>query len=198
MDCWCCVCCALDPGVLAASIQVSMSAGTHMRTDPTQILHLFTNLDTNKNGSVDWNEFQAFLIGKYRIPSSTVLRVFESFDTNEDKELDLDEFIEMVTVINELVGKYDIQKAKEFQRRTYCVACSAVYSICCCPCTICMSCLFSYYVGLIFLQYLGERSQHELIQMNRDIIEEAVQFAQEHDTSRIKKVVDTQRGAFCQ
>lgn len=179
----------MNPDTLALSTErLAAAAGVRLnRTDKEKIPVLFGELDTDKNGTLDRDEFKAFLVGRFHVSTDTAIKVFNAFDTNEDNELDIDEFEHVITAVNDLVVKHELEAAKETTSRTACLGYASCCCAFCCLCTAGVSVCVWLYSTWEYTQFMAPdnvKAREE--KTNEKITQGIIKFAEKHDRTRAK------------
>ena len=89
----------------------------------------------NQSGSLDIQEFKAFVLGRFNLPVDFVTELFSKYDKDGSKTIDKPEFIEVVNKFNDIIKKFDDAEDAFSMGKMYQLAGIGYFMMCCCLCT---------------------------------------------------------------
>ena len=139
-----------------------------LRINPEEITTLFNQLDANKNGTLEADEFRAFICGRFYISPD---KLFALYDVDKNSTIDVDEFKLIIDVMNKICAKYDREEINGLTSKAQAVGAAGCFAYCCCICTLGISCCCLIRATNDMAQYM-EKSNERKAQYNLKIGEE--------------------------
>ena len=115
---------------------------------------IFKQIDTNKDGTLDYQELSGFFTGR-DIDSQNIKLIFEQFDKDRSKTIDKDEFVAMCNKFNDISIPFFTAEETHFNRTmtANCAPQCMLLGGCCCCCTCGLSgCCAGLIVGVCCIE----------------------------------------------
>ena len=104
---------------------------------------IFDQMDTDKNGTLDKDEFTIYILGKFSVSRDQALQIFKSYDLDKSNTIDKAEFGILLGKMDDINIAMDYERDKKIYEH---ITCAAKWTACgCyfCLCTLCLSCYVS-------------------------------------------------------
>ena len=96
---------------------------------------LYEQLDTDRSGTLDKNEFAIFCKGRFDIDQHFSDKIFEAADSDGNNQVDRDEFLHIMQVCEEADQTFTSQEGNYVMGELSLLAQLAMCAYLCCPCT---------------------------------------------------------------
>lgn len=104
---------------------------------------IFDQMDTDKNGTLDKNEFTIYILGKFSVSREQASAIFKAHDLDKSNTIDKAEFSILLGKMDEINIDIDYERDKKLFEHATCAAKWTACGCYFCLCTLCLSCFVS-------------------------------------------------------